>query len=752
MKITFSSIKNGTIFNSDFQHLANDNGTIKFKHNGNNTGGIAVVYAPNGTGKSSLARVLETDKESEDLSFSATDEKGNTITVESNAFHIIHDQIDRNIIPGEETDYLVGKQIRKEYELRAKINAAFSQVFSGLNDKYKKEFKVTKVSDFFLKKIDTLKSAPYLNAHTYLKSIINRQDHGKNIERDEFVRFIRNKENDVPLVKLDDDKRKWIVEDCSGKTKIAECIIKLDYKAVKPDEATVEIERHDDAIHILEKYSSLDKCVVCDNQDFDGKTLLKKKTANRQRIYDSLDKTTKDLLEKVVNEPEIATSDPFDIKRIVSAFIANGDSTEFLELREELDKYVNAVCNEMVYAILHCFDNTEFFNNYDEFNNLISMKPEFDSDELLFIKDVINENIGKNVSIERDEETKNYKLKLGDKDLLNTERTKMELSTGEQNFISLAFELLLARHSQKEYVVLDDPISSFDSIYKNKIAYCIIKFLENKKQIVLTHNTDLIRLLEVQKNSCFNLYILNNVENGKNGFISVNEEEKKILINLHELVKLFQNKDNHLVPAIKNRRQFLMSVIPFLRGYAHITLDEKNDFGALSGIMHGYETGCLDIIPIYERLFGYKFEGHEIVSVDDVLNVDCRILDIIDSSKYPLLADTLKQTLIYYHLRMKVEKELVDDFKLSPKTMDTLNQIIMKAFNCNESDPDFKQKQEFRVFFTSRKTLLNEFNHFEGNINIFQPAIDITQSALEKEMHDIETALEEVKKFANKVN
>lgn len=752
MKITFSSIKNGTIFNSDFQHLANDNGTIKFKHNSNNTGGIAVVYAPNGTGKSSLARVLETDKESEDLSFSVTDEKGNAITVKSNAFHIIHDQIDRNIIPGEETDYLVGKQIRKEYELRAKINAAFFQVFSGLNDKYKKEFKVTKVSDFFLKKIATLKSAPYLNAHTYLKSIINRQDYGKNIERDEFVRFIRNKENDVSLVKLDDDKRKWIVEDCSGKIKIAECIIKLDYKAVKPDEATVEIERHDDAIHILGKYSSLDKCVVCDNQDFDGKTLLKKKTANRQRIYDSLNKTTKDLLEKVVNEPEIATSDPFDIKRIVSAFIANGDSTEFLELREELDKYVNAVCNEMVYAILHCFDNTEFFNNYDEFNNLISMKPEFDSDELLFIKDVINENIGKNVTIERDEETKNYKLKLGNKDLLNTERTKMELSTGEQNFISLAFELLLARHSQKEYVVLDDPISSFDSIYKNKIAYCIIKFLENKKQIVLTHNTDLIRLLEVQKNNCFNLYILNNVENGKNGFISVNEEEKKILINLHELVKLFQNKDNHLVPAIKNRRQFLMSMIPFLRGYAHITLDEKDDFGALSGIMHGYGTYCLDIIPIYERLFGYKFERQEIVSVDDVLNIDCKNLDIIDNAKYPLLADTLKQTLIYYHLRMKVEKELVDDFKLPPKTMDTLNQIIMKAFNCNENDPDFKQKQEFRVFFTSRKTLLNEFNHFEGNINIFQPAIDITQSALEKEMHDIGAELEEVKKFANTVS
>lgn len=42
-----------------------------------------------------------------------------------------------------------------------------------------------------------------------------------------------------------------------------------------------------------------------------------------------------------------------------------------------------------------------------------------------------------------------------------------------------------------------------------------------------------------------------------------------------------------------------------------------------------------------------------------------------------------------------------------------------------------------RILFTSRKTLLNEFNHFEGNMNIFQPAIDITNKALEKERESI---------------
>lgn len=114
----------------------------------------------------------------------------------------------------------------------------------------------------------------------------------------------------------------------------------------------------------------------------------------------------------------------------------------------------------------------------------------------------------------------------------------------------------------------------------------------------------------------------------------------------------------------------------------------------------------------------------------------------------PLLSETLKQTLVYYHLRMKVEKELVDAFGISTRDMDTLNQIIQRAFRCRDTDADFEQKRNYRVFFTSRKTLLNEFNHFEGNMNIFQPAIDINPMALRKEINDIESKLAEVKTFA----
>jgi hypothetical protein len=74
-----------------------------------------------------------------------------------------------------------------------------------------------------------------------------------------------------------------------------------------------------------------------------------------------------------------------------------------------------------------------------------------------------------------------------------------------------------------------------------------------------------------------------------------------------------------------------------------------------------------------------------------------------------------------------------------------LNQIIQKTLHYNPTDTDAELKRGYKVFFTSRKTLLNEFNHFEGNMNIFQPAIDIKSSALSREIISIEAKLEQLR-------
>ena len=69
---------------------------------------------------------------------------------------------------------------------------------------------------------------------------------------------------------------------------------------------------------------------------------------------------------------------------------------------------------------------------------------------------------------------------------------------------------------------------------------------------------------------------------------------------------------------------------------------------------------------------------------------------------------------------------------MDPSSPLQLGMIIDKAFP--EKNANTIQK---RVELTTKKTLLNEFNHFEGNMNLFQPAIDITDTMLEKEGEEI---------------
>lgn len=113
-----------------------------------------------------------------------------------------------------------------------------------------------------------------------------------------------------------------------------------------------------------------------------------------------------------------------------------------------------------------------------------------------------------------------------------------------------------------------------------------------------------------------------------------------------------------------------------------------------------------------------------------------------------MLAETLRQTLVYYHLRMMVENELVNIFDIDcdTKTPLMLSCIIKEAFPFSKDMPsdESKYRRAMRVFFTSRKTLLNEFNHFEGNMNIFQPAIDIEPYALQREVESIKEKIEEL--------
>lgn len=167
----------------------------------------------------------------------------------------------------------------------------------------------------------------------------------------------------------------------------------------------------------------------------------------------------------------------------------------------------------------------------------------------------------------------------------------------------------------------------------------------------------------------------------------------------------------------------------------------------------GHQSGALDIAKNYGILVSDSKQLIDIICRSKVVRNQKNVISFLeerlteDNVTYPLLTDTLRQTLIYYHVRMKVEKKLMEVFHIIAGVNDVLllNQIIQRAFSCNNpNDSEYEYKRACRVFFTSRKTLLNEFNYFEGNMNIFQPAIDITVTKLQKEIDTIENKLIEI--------
>lgn len=739
-KLIFTKIEKENIFQKDFIDFK-ENNEIEFKTVRENH--IAILYAPNGIGKTSLAKVLSNKKNSDKFDkncFFSTQYNENTYTQDNNdLFYVIKDQISRNIIPGNTEDYLLGDNIKKEYQLKSFIDSEFENLFKKyFPSKLKEDFNIIKINNELVKQIKDEK------LRNYVSDLANNRSKGKKINQEEFLKKIEIIEENHSLIEEDYDevKYKFMVVNYIDNNSIIYKLMNINGKNIIKNESIDQIEENEIALTILNKYHDKENCIVCDNKKINTKELILKKTLNKTKIVEKLDSVTRKILDEVISVLDIQkTLDPFNIKNILLESIKIGDNTLLIELQAEVEIYL-ALFNTRINNLFSlCLKNSHLIEKYNQYIKLLKEQPEISEEEMLFIEKIVSENIEKKIEIRRDKKNgNNLKLLLDGEDFLGIQRDKLHLSTGEQNFISLAFELLMAKKSLNKIIVLDDPISSFDSIYKNKIAFCIVKFLEGKRQLILTHNTDLIKLLEFQLQGCFNLYLLGNTENGKNGFIAINKKEKDILLDLSKLLDLFRNT---IFEQIKDEKRYLISMIPFMRGYANI-IGDRDDYKELSKLMHGYETKKISISHIYNTLFSSiekKIKNDYQVSVTDILAVNDEDVKILNTDNYPLLNHTLYHSFMYLFLRLKVERTLVTifDIKIKDNEFMLLHSIIRKSFKEGPTDSDEQKvkKNRDRIFFTSRKTLLNEFNHFEGNMNIFQPAIDISDTALVKEKNSI---------------
>lgn len=714
MSLVFKKIESGDIFTRDFSPLIRNN-EITFPTSEE----IAVVYGPNGTGKTSLIKVLGDAKGTKvEFSFNGTEYQSG-----AGVFHIINDQNNRNIISGETRDFFLGDNIRHEFELQDQVVADRSAAISAILSLIKNTFDISAGNSPLIELL------PKAELAAFIKDCANSKSKGNRYTTDAFVALLASLAyHDIP--EYASEKLAFVQSDWANNRSIIKQVETLVGTKISPNSHVYEIEENTEAIGILSRFHK-NKCIVCDNEDIDWEALLAAKTAHRQVTLDALEEKIKEAIEQTI--PLVPASDPFGIKECLLDAVASGNTEAITDLVRELTAYKKLYGTLIENGIVEIVKGSELIAHYTEYQRIIAERPDIADEDYLYIQEIISNSMSKPLTIERDE-NRRLRIYLSSQEFLGKTRDELPLSSGEQNFLSLTFEFLRAKNSECPIVVIDDPVSSFDSIYKNKVVYAIVKMLHHKKRIVLTHNTDLIRLLDGQYKRCFKLYLLNNTDGELNGFIPLKNNEQEMLISLEKLLKAFRES----VPChVLNPKLFLISMIPFMRGYANIICNRPL-FEDLTQVMHGYKTEKVDIARAYTELFGahpeYLPDSYE-VSVKDILGKTVDGVHLLDTGKFPLLDRTLRHSFVYLVLRLMVEKNLVEKFGVDTTRYEQLGQIISAAY----PDENDTEQIRSRIRLTSKKTLINEFNHFEGNLSIFQPAIDITDQALGKERTDLIT-------------
>lgn len=274
-------------------------------------------------------------------------------------------------------------------------------------------------------------------------------------------------------------------------------------------------------------------------------------------------------------------------------------------------------------------------------------------------------------------------------------------SIGENNLITFLVKIYSFLGSDKEILLLDDPVSSLDMINHYKIAFEIIKASRNpnKYLIVLTHSTELLNVLQSQYPNFFEYFYID--EDTTKLFIQpINSSGSSNVISLDRLHDEFIN--------------------------ALITKDQSASTSSIHNLFH------YTIMEHFEPM--YSFSNHSLIQIVD--NPAIVIGSFDDNS--------LQKIKYMSALRIWIEKHLFD---LIPSTDIALQNQFLNLFTLSErigfilpstGSSQFALPTNLnRDSLMSLKTMLNQANHYQSQVMPLAYAINISMKNLIDEISEI---------------
>lgn len=409
---------------------------------------MAVVYAPNSVGKTSFAKNLrDGHKGNKDIYYKCSPDKN---------FIVIEDQNSRDIIHGSAGEFFIGHDIALADKLFSEIDSMYTAICDDYS-RFLKGVKITSKDSWLIDSLGKINDKFAL----FTNSISNSRDKGKKDKYETIYSILSDSQFHVEEEAQDIDSQKYDFFVNHGTGVISELLglfNRVGSEVLVPVPEIRKYEADEAAVSVLKRFPTETTCVVCDTKNIDSHLLLEKKKRSRDEIHSKLDDNTKKLLDDIVSQ---ITDDPFKIKEQVYEFLNTGDSDCLLDLKNELEKYAIEFTKKVINWFIsnnsnrksqkiEPFGSLRYIELYEKYNELVANEPELEDDEQLFLKEVISKSMGKEFKLEWKDgpHGKALKLSLDNWELLNQSRSGLHLSSGEQNFISLVFELLRARQTK----------------------------------------------------------------------------------------------------------------------------------------------------------------------------------------------------------------------------------------------------------------------------------------------------------------
>ncbi len=390
-----------------------------------------------------------------------------------------------------------------------------------------------------------------------------------------------------------------------------------------------------------------------------------------------------EILEKVNNIVEIVKKEKLEVTDIINYLICGGSQ----EKADLITKNKNLIVNVNKEIL-------ELEQKKEEFYNNLKKKKDSLANTFKFQFDV------KASDIKYNEEEKNIEIKLP--------RKVEQYSTGEINLMTFMVCMLEFLASDKECLIIDDPLSSYDIPNQYKIIYEIASSKSMDKQVlVFTHNLNTINIANSQHNGSFVYDVLEKRKNTL--FINkIDYFTKDNIISIENLIK-------YLDDSYSNKKYLELLV----------EKDTWND-----SIPDEYEN---HLIFHYDEPFSKDINGY-IFNNDYLVN----LIDNFDENSFNninYIENTANKIIYTAALRIWIEKQFYDisnnDQSLHEKEFGPKIKYMFEGSRWTGSSKVTKE------YLMSKKVMLNQHIHQKSQEMPFYFALNLSLDDVAKEIIDI---------------